>query len=266
MVEEIREYQVKRFGELKDQLRMMKENPSYDPVHQWRISFKKMRAMHGLVEHLSEHHFNAREDLAPLKTIFSRAGKISDCQAQKPLLIRMVPLYPMQSRRLLQKLDRQLEIQGKALQKEMRQLSIKKVSKLEQQVLKRIDQNAVKLNVPLMWAFGSRQMMDAAHVLLTDGSDQAFHEVRILMKTSFYTFKRLEKKGIDLNQMDLKELDLCLVRIGEWHDWQMLYEQHEHRIVLRSLMLRIHYEARERKKTAEASLRIFLSKLYMLKK
>ena len=265
MVEEVREYQQKRFAELRTQLEMARANPAYDPVHQWRISFKKIRAMHHLMAHLSNHDFDPKADLAPLKPIFSAAGRISDCQAQKPLVSRLLPLYPMQGRQLLDKLDKAHEKYGEKLRKEMAGISAKQVDKLEKRVMKRIDQHSDKLNIPGMWAFGSKQMMDAAQILTTNNSDAAFHEVRILMKESFYTFKRLEKRGVDLTHLDIQELDLCLVKIGEWHDWQVLYEQHEHRLALRSLILRVHYEARERRKVAETALRSLLEKLHMLK-
>ncbi len=203
-------------------LRLCVERAEAEPVHQLRVSVKKMRAVFKLVEVLLPADEPVKKrDVSSLRRLFKLAGAIRDSQVQKAMLL---------------KLEKETNCDYHDYSKYLERLEARSIKKFHTAVemmkdIRMSKEETVMINETLSGSAGefierqgkqllSKLFKKFKKLATRNPGTPELHKMRMLLKQIRYIIAAVKKDTIAFNeyQEKINSLKKAETRLGKWHD------------------------------------------------
>jgi len=204
-----------------------------EPIHDLRVSLKKIRALFRLIEYLDS-AFDETCNFRPFRKIFKEAGLIRDIQVQ----IELMKDFDKSSDRRFKSYLRDLETGGKIrFRQKLTATNLDGLTPINNEVAAAAERiNISGLTGRVINFIAEKTELTTRH--FHDGTNsETMHRSRILLKDAYYILQMLQEFDVQpkhLNKL-LKRVDQLQETFGTWHDWEVTLHHFEDYMVYRRI-------------------------------
>ena len=222
----IHRYYRSEFNALLVLLKKVKQNPAEEPVHQLRLTVKRMRALFAFFELLFPEKFNSKKYNASIRTIFKAAGIIREQQLNQHLALSVFPALSVRPYVLY--LRKREKIAKKKFAKISADIDLKALYSVSLK-LKKYKKSFSEINIhQQLNDFMYMETLKMKQLFTANADKKTIHSIRIELKKLDAIASLLQKTDSDPEkQIILRHTKYLGNLIGDWHNKIVLLDSME---------------------------------------